>query len=449
MNTDNELDRIVQGFLEDRVAASPRPAALRDSLAHTAVTPQARRRFLGRWLDRDAGAGRRTGEHDHAPNPKRRNRLMYSTTGVIAALAVLALTVNVIDLQTFPPSQVGTTHVVSTDGSGDFDTIAAAVDAASSGDTISIQPGTYAESVDIDKDLIVSGDGPREDIVVAIPEDGPLLAGADRPIRYAFHLMGADASVGDLTIRGSGQRTIAVVAEGGRPTIHDLSVEFGQLTAWPRSFAHVGGGADATVRDNVANALLEVDASVATVSGNVTTGPDTVNGLVVWVSGAADVEVAGNRLNGVVVEGGTVRIDSNELFAPDACAVDISGAGTTVTAVGNTIRDSESGICASGRATAAIESNDVSSSGTGISLGADGATVSSNEVHANDVGILFRVGSPTVDHNTVTGNRVGLAFGSLPASPLVSDNELCENEVDVEAPEGVDPPPLGANSICR
>lgn len=374
---------------------------------------------------------------------------MFSATGVIAAFAILALSVNVIDSEPLPQNQAGVTHVVAASGAGEFDTIAAAVDAASDGDTISIQPGTYTESVIIDKDLTLAGDGPREDIVVAIPEDGPLIQTADRPIHYAFHLIGADVSVGDLTITGSGQRTIAVVAEGGRPTIHDLAVEFGQLTAWPRSFAFVGDGADATVRDNVANALLGVDASVATVSGNVTTGPDTVNGLVVWVSGAADVEVAGNRLNGVVVESGTVRIHSNELFAPDACAVDISGAETTVTAVGNIIRDSESGICASGRTTATIESNDVSSSGTGISLGSDGVTVSSNEVHANDVGILFRVGSPIVDGNTVTRNRVGLAFGSLPAAPLLKGNELCENEQDLEAPEGVEPPSLGGNMVCQ
>ena len=160
MNTNNELDRIVQGFLEDRVAAPPRPDALHDALERTSVTPQARRRFLGWWLDRDEGAGRRTTEHDPPPNTNRRNRLMLSATGITAALAILAISVNVFDSDPVAPPAAVTDadHVVAADGSGDFETIQAAVDAAVAGDTIAIQPGTYTEAVLVDRDLTISGD---------------------------------------------------------------------------------------------------------------------------------------------------------------------------------------------------------------------------------------------------------------------------------------------------
>ena len=448
MNTNSELDRIVQGFLEDRVAAPPRAELLRDSLAQTSATAQTRRRFLGRWLDRDEGAGRPAHGNKHRRGRNRPTGLMLGATGLVAAFGVLAISLEALDPGPVPPSVASTTrYAVAMDGSGDYDSIQAAVDAASAGDTVAIAPGNYVESVIVDKDLTIVGDGPSGEVVLNVPEDGPLLASADRPIRYAFHLDGAEVSLGNLTIEGSGKRMIAVVAEGGRPTIHDVSLDFGQLTGFPRSFVHVGAGAEATVRDSRANARLDVDDAVATVANLDTTGPDSVNGLVVRVMGESEVLVAENRLNGVVVHGGRVLVDRNELFAPDNCAVSISGQGAAVTATANTVRDSESGFCASGRATATIASNEVFDSGVGISLGADDLEVHDNLVRDNDVGILFRVGSPTVDGNTVTDNRVGLEFGSLPTTPIIADNDICRNENDLRI-AGSDEPPSIADQVC-
>ena len=80
---------------------------------------------------------------------------MFSATAITAALAILAISVNVIDTeQVAPPGAVADAdHTVATDGSGDFSTIQGAVDAAAAGDTIRILPGTYEESVLVDRDL--------------------------------------------------------------------------------------------------------------------------------------------------------------------------------------------------------------------------------------------------------------------------------------------------------
>lgn len=368
---------------------------------------------------------------------------MFSSTAIAAALAILAISVSVVDTEPTPPeATTGATHTVAADGSGDFASIQAAVDAAADGDTVLVRPGVYVEAIVIAKDITLRGDGPRADVIVTVPEDGPLLASADRPIHYAFHLLDADASIGDLTITGSGLRTTAVVAMGGSPTIHDLSVDLEPLLAFPRAFAFIGEGAEATIRDNEANAELSIEGdSMATVTGNDTTGPDRTNGLVIEIAGASDVHVSENRLNGIVVHGASARLDGNEISAPDGCAIDISGTGTAATVLRNTIRDSVSGICTSGRAVATIESNDIFDNGTGVSLGSDEVSAFSNDIHQNDVGVFFRVGSPTVEDNTITRNRAALAFGSLPASPTVSGNSLCQNETSLELPADQVPPP--------
>jgi F-box protein 11 len=373
---------------------------------------------------------------------------MLSATGITAALAILAISATVTDSDPMAPgSESDSSHIVAADGSGDFSTIGAAVEAAEPGDTVKVTPGTYTESVVIDKDLTVIGDGRREDIIVMIPEDGPSLDTEGRQIGYAFQLLGADTSLGGITIKGDGPRTVAITAEGGTTVLHDLSVELEQLAALPRVFAFVGDGAEAIVRDNHANAELAIGDAVATVTGNVTTGPDAANGLVVWLSDAADVELSGNYLNGVVVEGGTARLVQNELFAPDGCALAITGKEALVTASENLIRSSETGICTSGSAASTIEGNDIVDNGTGVSLGSD-ASVNANELHENDVAILIRVGSPTIEGNDVSGNRAALAFGTLPTSPSFSGNSFCVNEVLFEGPDGVEPPSLDDNESC-
>ena len=448
LRPDHEMDGRVGAWLTD-TDLSPDEASIGFDrlLDEFPVTPQARRRFLGRWLDRDEGAGRRTSEHDHPPNINRRNRIMLSATGVTAALAIFAIAVNVTDTdQLTPGAEGGATHVVAADGSADFTTIQAAVEAAAAGDTIAIQPGTYAESVTIDKDLTVAGDGPREAIVVEIGDDGPSLD-EDRQISYGFLLLGADTSLGNLTIKGSGLRTVAVVADGGSPVLHELSVELGPLAAYPRAFAYLVNGTDAVVRDNEANAEVDVDGAVATLTGNVTTGPDKANGFQVWAGNDSDVEISGNLLNGVTIDSATARVVQNELFAPDGCALEILGADTMMTASENLIRASEAGICTSGGAAGSFETNKIVDNGTGISLGSD-VSVSGNQLHDNDVAVLFRVGSPTVEGNDISGNRAALAFGSLPVTPSISGNSLCTNEVNVEAPDGVEPPSLDDDEIC-
>ena len=67
MNTNKEIEPIVRTWLDDR-AAEPPHTSLASAMAQVATTPQQRRRWLGRWLDRGRGATRGAddrGNHGH------------------------------------------------------------------------------------------------------------------------------------------------------------------------------------------------------------------------------------------------------------------------------------------------------------------------------------------------------------------------------------------------
>jgi hypothetical protein len=443
-------DQVGRWLAETDLTPIEANAGLGRLLDDFAVTPQARRRSLGRWLDRDEGAGRRATERDHAPQPDRRTRLMFSASGTTAGLAILVLAISSMNTMQAPPN-TGATYLVGSGVAAEYPSIQAAVDAAADGDTIELEPGEYVGSVTIDKDVTIVGDPADPSRVrVVIPRDGPQVRVGDQRMNFAFELQDVEASIGGLTIHGPGLRTTAFVVRGGSPTIHDVDVQLEPLQTWPRAFAYVME-ARGEIRDSSANAEVSVsDGSVMKLTGNTTTGADLTNGFGVYVWGTlTDVDFSGNRLNGISVNGGAhATVQQNEIVAADGCGLESTGAGSTLLAVGNVVRANETGICTSGRGSATIEDNEVFDNGTGISLGSDDASVSSNAIRANDVGLLVRVGNPAIVGNAITENRAGLALGSLPTAPTLTANELCANEVNVEVPEGIEPPSLDGNDVC-
>ena len=104
--------------------------------------------------------------------------------GAIGGAALLAG----INQQTTEPGP--RTIVVAQDGSGDVATITEGVALAVDGDTVLIRPGVYAESVLVEEDITLTGDGPREAVIV----EGPRRRAGSR-----------HASTAALLVRASGQ----------------------------------------------------------------------------------------------------------------------------------------------------------------------------------------------------------------------------------------------------
>ena len=150
----------------------------------------------------------------------------FAALGMAAAVVVLFAAVLVPGVLRDPDEEgtlgdPATSVVVAQDGSGDFGTIMDAVGAAADGDTILVRPGTYLESILIDKDITLRGDGDREDVVIRAPSDQ-----ADRWLpeevrTYAIRLQDTDAHVENLTLTGPAS---ALIAHGGSPRITDVAV---------------------------------------------------------------------------------------------------------------------------------------------------------------------------------------------------------------------------------
>ena len=148
----------------------------------------------------------------------------------------------------FATAHAGNLHRVPRD----YATIQEAVDAADPGDTISIQPGAYSEAVSIDKDITLTGDGPREAVALSSAAGG----------LPAITLHDTEATVTSFAVSGDDAH---VRVEGGAPLIKDVAFAAAQPpdVGHPLTFAMlaIAGGSRAQVVDNdfAGAGILSVD----------------------------------------------------------------------------------------------------------------------------------------------------------------------------------------------
>jgi hypothetical protein len=402
MNTDRRTEEHVREWQANGPQSIPEHV-LQEVMQQTQMTPQARRRTLGRWFARGEGARRRSDDHDQSPDT-RRTRFMFSATGLVAAFAILALAVNIVDPAASPP-QTGSAQqlVVAADGGGDFNTINDAVAVAADGDTILIRPGIYDEAIRIDKDINLIGDGPRETIVI------------DSLVGPLIDLDGSNASLSGFTLDS---KTAHVNVSGGAPTLEDL---------W---FRNVGvpfeGGAF------VPPALFITGASSVTVRDNLFTD-----------SGAIDVSGDAAPL-----------IERNELLRGSAIRLYSAGEGTVIR--GNTIRDNLSfALRIEGGGALLVEGNVLDGSGTeAVSIGFGAARVTRPVLRKNTItraplGIrIFAGTAPILEGNRIDADGAAIHFEG-PANAVFSGNTICgaESIVSLRDPD-MPTPSLEGNEIC-
>jgi len=250
------------------------------------------------------------------------------------------------------------TRVVAKSG-GHHTTIAAAITASAAGDWILIKPGEYDESLTIDSDLQIRGDGRVEEITVR-SVDAPVIS-----------LRAAGAQISNLTIRQTatderqreeGEPTAALQIEGRQPVVQDCDISSGA-----GSGIVIRGNADPTVRanrihDNKTNGVFvsgqgrgtfeDNDISVNALSGvRVRSGGDpTVRanrihgnkeaGVFVWEQGRGtfeDNDISANALSGVHVKsGGNPTVLNNRIRKNRSNGIFVSWSGHG-TITGNTI----------------------------------------------------------------------------------------------------------------
>ncbi|MGP3953293.1 right-handed parallel beta-helix repeat-containing protein [Streptomyces sp. 7N604] len=185
---------------------------------------------------------------------------------------------------------------------GEYASLAAALEAAGDGDVLSIAPGTYRENLVIQRAVTLRGtDGSRGSVRIA-PSDGVALT------------VRASATVQQLHIEGQDSAAPALLVEDGTPELTDLRVATRSATG-----IEVRGGARPVVRrctvDNPAGV------GIAALDGS--------GGLF------EECEVVSAGQSGVAVRGGAhPRLERCRIHHASGAGLSLTGEGTSVEAVG-------------------------------------------------------------------------------------------------------------------
>jgi parallel beta-helix repeat protein len=350
------------------------------------------------------------------------------------------------------------TIVVAQDGNGDYTTITEAVEAAVDGDKVLVKPGTYTEAVVIDKDITLSGDGPRAEIIIHAPADGPRAETGSGPggrgmEPYAVLLVDTEAELSGLTLQGEGA---AVIASGGAPIVAELMLD-GVGTAYRGGGGAAGnsivvnGGSTAHLRGNTlidGGPIGVFDLSEPLIEGNTLTG-----GPHMWGGFGDGTIIRGNTIDGSLVRGiyvgnpSSLTIDGNTITNPGQSGIDLVGGGSPI-AIDNVISGSTmAGIALSGSGEATISGNEFTDNNMAISWSKASGLIEGNTVGSGAAGIVIGTGSPLVRDNVVKDvEGKGLAVGTR-TSPTLTGNSSCDNGTNLSVANNATPE-IGENDIC-
>lgn len=344
-------------------------------------------------------------------------------------------------------AQDGATHSVAQDASGDFDTIGSAIEAAADGDTVLIAPGTYVENLVIEKDLTVSGQGDRSEVVIQPPQDleQRSLEFEDEVGRFVIWVENADVAFEHLTIGPLIGYDMAII--GGSAVIEDIATH---------DTIAVRGEASVSVKDSDVAFLQFGGPTEAVVTGN------TLRGGALAFEGAQAVFEDNEVLDTPLVADGTGRIEvTGNTFRPNAeePAVVIVDPESVGIIVDNEFEGGWVGILLEYSEESLAEGNTIHGAEVGIVVVEGSSLVRGNSVaDATETGVLVVGEGPTIEGNTITGGRVGLHAHALPGEmhpraidhqtgPFITDNTIAGVSHFGVIIEDV-PAELSGNTIC-
>lgn len=416
-------------FLADRFAEADRARSPVHSIDD--VLTQARRmRPLPRWLATIKEPPMRISARTAVGSPIVRLASLMILVLMLSILTAGGIAIGATLLASPVPSGPATL-VVAQDDTGDFTTISEAVAAARAGDTVSVRPGTYRESVTITSDITLIGDGPAGAVVIAIPADGPTTRGIEGggPVPFGIALVGSDAHLTNLAVTGPVEG-VGISVSGGAPVLESVSVVLaGEPSRAPYAYAF-GDGTTATLRDATGTWFLGIaDGSSPTIERLVQDGGGFVSGtgshplitesrfgFAIDIGGGAEPTIEGSHLMGVKILTGAPVIRGNTFANPSFVA------GAT---------DDRS-------------SEEV----TAIEIVGGAPLIEGNRIGDHEVGILVPVGStPTIRDNRIESNTTGIVVVGPKTAPIITGNTFCDNGTDLTVPEGSSVT-LDGNTVC-
>ncbi len=234
---------------------------------------------------------------------------------------------------------------------GEYESLAAALEAASDGDTVTIAPGTYRENLVVQQAVTLrAAEGPGS--VRIAPTAGVALT------------LRADATVCDLHIEGQDISAAALLVEGAAPELQDLRV----LTRSAVGL-EVRDGARPTVRRCTVDNPAGLGISVLEGAGGL----------------FEECEVVAASQSGFSVRGGAApRLERCRVHHTGGAGLALTGEGTVVEAVGCEIYEIKgAGVQLAGRATGHLTDCQVHrTTGDGVTLDTDAVlTLSDCDIH--------------------------------------------------------------------
>ncbi|MFV2064158.1 MAG: right-handed parallel beta-helix repeat-containing protein, partial [Chloroflexota bacterium] len=469
---ERDTERLLAEWFEDEAPRQEPPVLLPAVLARTALTRRRRK-----WLTRDWWLSV-LGLIDRRPPS------MMVSVGFIAILTALALTAAFVvapgGADNEKIERPADALVVAADGSGDFTTVRAAVDAAADGDTIFIEPGTYDESIGVDKSLSFIGGG-------NVAADVVIRAAASEP--QALRVEGADVTLRRLAIERADPDDAVETPSGInilRGSIEIDDVEFlgiPDASCGLRSDAgniFVGEGESVDVRVTVRDSRFggsgaDAIGICAGTIGSVTIERSSFEGLGLGLEGEAaeyDITDSTFRSNGIGLSAiGDVSIRNNAFLGNREGAISNgNGERNDVIIEGNDFVENGTAVRVGDRGWFQVKGNSFAGGQVGVrfSDGAPGSIVENDFRDLESSAIESRSAGPLIDGNTISGGLVGIVLRAsdswlmgntiegvrgtaiavdASSDPKVVGNKLCDNGVGLDIPQGVGST-IGGNSTC-
>ena len=329
--------------------------------------------------------------------------------------------------------------MVDAAGGGDAHTIGEALRRAGDNARLTIRPGTYPETVVIERPV---------HLVAALADQPPVIAPPDGPCLVAA--VGGGSVVG-LEMRGGGsgaggaEPEACLVIAGG-----DLRVEDSTIASAAGPAIRVQGGSEPELRGNVIASGTDAAAIISEGAGGVfaLNRISDVEGSSLIVRSGATPEITDNVIENsgpaIFAEGAGGTFTRNRVVNSRASAVEISSGADPLLAENVIEGAKQAGIFVYDQGQGRLEGNTLRRSGLSGVILADGAAsrIAGNTIEASgEHGVLVLKGSRGVlERNTITGNAGhGIAIAPDAEVELI-DNQLGGNSdpqlLDARAKEG-------------
>ncbi|MDQ4123883.1 MAG: pectinesterase family protein [Acidobacteriota bacterium] len=272
--------------------------------------------------------------------------------------------------------------VVSADNTGDFTSISEAINAAANGAQILVRPGLYEESLTINKQIEIVGDGAVRDIIVRSRNESCLSMQADRAAvrnltlqcaagKSGEQVFGVDIQSGELTLQdceitSDSLACIAVRGENTNPSIQNCRIGNG-ADGGIYFFDSAGGTVDRCeiLRNRNASVIIAQRADPHFKKCHIGEGENV--GIWVYEDGLGtidDCDIFGHRAGGVIASNGNPVLRGCKIHNSNESGIFVQRNGSVILEECSIYENQDAGISIVGRSIVAASNCQINRNGT-------------------------------------------------------------------------------------